>query len=64
MEHTAEETLKNNFHAENECYSTLSHFQHLKTLYGHATEQDIDSYAPIFNAIYDQSEKLLLSGGE
>jgi hypothetical protein len=56
--------LQNSFKLENECYRTLGCFSHLKTMFGHASDADIETYSQIFNAILDRSEELILTGGE
>jgi hypothetical protein len=42
----------------------MSSFVHLKTMFGHASDQDTDSYSPVYNAIFDQSENLIITSGE
>ena len=58
------EILQNSYRFENECYKTIGSFSHLKTMFGHTSEADMESYSQIFNAILDKSEELIITGGE
>ena len=42
----------------------MNSFSHLKTMFGHSSEPDIESYSQIFNAVPDRSEELIITGGE
>jgi WD40 repeat protein len=33
-------------------------------MFGHSADQDIESYSPIYNAVFDRSENLILTSGE
>lgn len=33
-------------------------------MYGHAADQDIESYTPTYNAIFDRSENFIITSGE
>jgi hypothetical protein len=33
-------------------------------MFGHSADEDIENFSPIYNAILDQSENLILTSGE
>ena len=39
-------------------------FSHIKTMFGHTSDADLEAYSQIFNAILDKSEELIITGGE
>lgn len=49
------EMLQNSYRYENECYRTVGSFTHLKTMFGHASEADLETYSQIFNLVLDRT---------
>lgn len=56
--------LKNAYENSNECYRMMRNFTLLKTVFGHSMDEDPESNCPLYNVLFDQSENLIISGGE